>query len=134
MSDQQTLTSEAKQQAASIDQASLGGGAQFVAYLSIGTPQYVTSWEITLQQGEWTGILSSDDPPPRVLKTNGLSGLFNVTVWAEGPSLPGQDLQPFTWSKPNIGCNANCSSMIGIKASPDGNSANYWTTWDAVCG
>ena len=133
MADQVALAAEAARQVEAISPSALGGGAQFVAYLSIGTPKYVTSWKITLTQGEWTGTLSSSDPLPHVLKTNGMSGVFDVTVFAEGPSLPSGNLQPFSWSKPNIGCNANCSSMIGIAAGVDGTTASYWTTWDAVC-
>lgn len=36
-------------------------------------------------------------------------------------------------SKPDIGCNTNCASMVGIVATENGSDANYWTTWDAFC-
>ena len=113
----------------------LGDGAQFWAYISPSndTEKYVTEWEVKLEQvdGNWTGTISSDDPT-KTLQTPGLSGEFNVTVTASGPNFKEKKLEVKD-SPPNIGCNANCASMVGIVATPDGNDATYWTTWDAFC-
>jgi hypothetical protein len=115
----------------------LGGGAQFWAYISPAnnTAQVVTKWSVKLEQegGNWTGTITSDAPYTN-LHTPNLSGLFRVTVTASGPNLPETQLTPQSGSNANIGCNSNCASMVGIVATPDGKSANYWTTWDAFCG
>jgi hypothetical protein len=112
----------------------LGGGAQFWAYVSPQnhTANWVPNWTVTIQQGSWIDTITSADPQ-RVLQTPGLSGLFQVTVTGSGPMLPEQQLQPQSGSEPEIGCHDNCASMVGIIASPDGTSAQYWTTWDAMC-
>lgn len=113
----------------------LGNGAYFWVYLSPqnNTAELVKDWTVTLKQGDWTGSISSHDPSP-TLKTDGLSGDFDVTVaWAQPPKEVVVDLKPLPDSRPNIGCNDNCASMIGIVANEAGNDANYWTTWDAFC-
>lgn len=116
---------------------SLGSGAQFWAYVSPqnNTSQNVTQWQVTIQQqdGNWSGTITSDNPE-QMLQTPGLSGIFNVTVTASGPNMSEQQLTPQSGSNPNIGCNANCSAMVGIVSNEDGTSANYWTVWDALCG
>jgi len=114
----------------------LGGGAQFWAYISPQgeTSKYVTKWNVRIEQedGNWVGFISSDNPL-KELKTPGLSGVFKVTVTASGPKFSEKTLTPTSWSKPDVGCNSNCASMVGIVATQDGSNANYWTTWDAVC-
>ncbi len=114
----------------------LGKGAQFWAYVSPSnnTSKNVTKWEVILQQtdGNWTGKITSDNPEQQ-LQTPGLSGIFKVTVNASGPKFAWKKLTPASYSKPDIGCNSNCSSMIGIVSNEDGTDANYWTTWDAIC-
>lgn len=114
----------------------LGGGAKFWAYVSPqnNTSDYVTKWtvEISQQNGNWMGRISSENPEQH-LETPNLSGLFNVKVTASGPNLPETTLKNVDWSPANIGCNSNCSSMVGIIATEDGTGANYWTTWDAIC-
>jgi hypothetical protein len=114
----------------------LGGGAQFWGYLSgmYETPSRVTSWEITLQQqeGNWSGTISSDNPY-EILTTPDLSGVFSVKVTASGPEFGPTELSPLPDTEPDIGCNSNCRSMVGIVANPDADGANYWTVWDAVC-
>lgn len=116
--------------------AQLGGGAQFWAYVSgqNETPRRVTSWEVRLEQegGNWVGTITSENPH-EILRTPGLSGLFSVQVTASGPEFGKTDLTPLPDSKPNIGCNSNCASFVGIVASPDAIGANYWTVWDAIC-
>ena len=115
--------------------AELGGGARFWTYISPqnDTAKLVTWWQVTLTQGNWTGEMSSGTS--QFLDTPGLSGEFDVVVEAiVGPNQERQRLEPQDGSKPNIGCNDNCASMIGIVADPDNPSrAYYWTTWDAIC-
>jgi hypothetical protein len=112
----------------------LGDGAQFWAYVSPSneTPKNVTAWKVTISSGDWSDTISSDNPQQQ-LKTPDLSGEFDVTVMAEGPSFDWQELTPQAGSSANIGCNSNCASMVGIVATEDGKGANYWTTWDAMC-
>ena len=115
-------------------ESDLGGGAYFWVYISPqgDTKDVVKDWTVTLTQGNWTGSISSDDPSP-TLQTDGMSGEFDVRVeWRQPPNELVIDLQPCPDSKPNIGCNENCASMIGIVAQSQ-DSACYWTTWDAVC-
>lgn len=115
-------------------QGSLGGGAQFWAYISPqnDTARLVSHWEVRLQQGNWADSITSDNPH-KILQTPELSGLFDVVVIASVAGLAPRRLTPQAGSKPNIGCNSNCAAMVGIVATPDGVNANYWTTWDAVC-
>ncbi len=117
-------------------EGSLGGGAQFWAYISPqnNTEENVTKWEVRLEQqdGNWTGVITSANPQ-QILQTPNLSGLFNVAVIASGPKFGSKRLTPQSGSKPNIGCNSNCAAMVGIVSNPDGTDANYWTVWDAFC-
>lgn len=117
-------------------QNSLGGGAQFWAYVSPqnNTSQNVTWWQVRLQQtgGNWAGTITSDNPQ-QILQTPELSGTFDVAVIASGPGFSQKRLTPQSGSKPNIGCNSNCAAMVGIVSNADGTDANYWTTWDAIC-
>lgn len=133
MSDNPNNISEIREK---IDAGSLtlGDGAKFWAYISPqnDTAEYVTQWTVELSQGSWSGTISSDDPEP-TLDTPGLSGEFNVTVTASGPNMSEKQLSPQSGSTANIGCNANCSAMVGIVATPGGDDANYWTVWDAIC-
>lgn len=117
-------------------EASLGGGAQFWAYISPqnDTSKNVTKWSVTLQQqdGNWSGTITSENPQ-QILKTPGLSGVFNVKVTASGPNMKEKELTPQQGSKPDVGCNDNCAAMVGIVSNADGTDANYWTVWDAIC-
>jgi hypothetical protein len=116
-------------------EVTLGNGAQFWAYISPqnDTAKYVHDWTVTFSQGGWTGSISSNDSSP-TLQTPGLSGVFNVKVTAKvGAVLQPRTLEPQEGSNPDIGCNSNCASMVGIVATPGGANANYWTTWDAIC-
>jgi len=110
-------------------------GAKFVAYVSPQnqTAQRVTKWEIHIQArgGSWQGTMSSGGSMS--LQTPKLSGIFNVRVIASGPNMPEKQLSPKPDSRADIGCNNNCTGIIGIIASPDGKDAHYWTVWDAVC-
>jgi hypothetical protein len=111
-------------------------GARFWAYISPQnhTEAVVTKWAVTVQQvdGNWQGTITSDEPQ-QILKTPDLSGVFNVIVMASGPNMPWQKLTPQPDSKAQIGCNSNCTAMVGIIARPGGTGANYWTVWDALC-
>lgn len=107
-------------------------GAQFWAYLSPSndTDKVVTDFTIVLTQGSWSHTLT---PAQQTLQTEGLSGLFEVRVsasFAGGDAIP---LGPGPEYEPNVVCNADCSSMIGIVANLDGKSGYYWTTWNAIC-
>src|ERR671938_657930 len=112
----------------------LGDGARFWAYISPSnnTAECLTSWAVTVSQGNWSGTITSNDPQ-QPLQTPNLSGIFDVNVEASGRGFEWKQLTPTSYSKPNIGCNSNCAAMIGIVADPDCTDANYWTTWDAVC-
>lgn len=115
----------------------LAKGAYFWVYISPQneTAKYVHDWKVTFEQvgGNWTGTITSQDASPS-LQTPNLSGLFNLKVTAKvGAVLQPRTLNPQSGSKPNIGCNANCASMVGIVAVPGGANAEYWTTWDAFC-
>lgn len=118
----------------------LGNGAQFWVYLSPqnDTSKMITTWKVTFSQGNWSGTISSDNPTQQ-LQTPNLSGIFDIKVellsgstggWREIPAQDG--------SRNQIGCNSNCSSMVGIVADstnpPIGAiNAHFWTTWDALC-
>ena len=114
----------------------LGKGAQFWAYVSPQheTSKYVTKWQVRIEQtdGNWAGIIDSDNPE-KILQTPELSGIFKVTVRASGPEFEEKELSAKPGSKPDIGCNSNCTAMVGIVATEGGADANYWTTWDAIC-
>ncbi|HYI48641.1 MAG TPA: hypothetical protein VEX35_09265 [Allosphingosinicella sp.] len=110
----------------------LGGGAQFYGYISPvnETASKVTKWSITVSQGDWSGEITSVGTP---LKTDNLSGIFQLVVMGSGPDMPWQQLKPQPTSSTDIGCNPTCYSMISIVADEDGSSATYVTTWDAAC-
>jgi hypothetical protein len=95
-------------------------GARFWAYISPDndTENNVTEWSVTVQQtnGDWIGTITSENPT-QILQTPGLSGIFKVIVVASGSKLAKQELTPADYSKPDIGCNSNCVSMIGIVSS-----------------
>jgi hypothetical protein len=113
----------------------LGGGAQFWVYISPqnNTAEVVKDWTVELSQGDWSGTITSDMNPPS-LKTDGLSGEFDVRViWSQPPKEIVIELEPGPGCQPNIGCNENCASMITIVANEQGNGATYCTTWDAFC-
>ena len=111
-----------------------GNGAQFWAYISPQheTSHHVTKWLVVIEQGDWAGFIDSDNPE-KILHTPNLSGIFKLTIIASGPHFSEKKLAPMSGSKPDIGCNTNCSSMVGIVATENGSDANYWTTWDAFC-
>ena len=116
----------------------LGDGARFWAYISpmYDTAANVTEWSVTItqQDGNWTGTITSADPYAQ-LQTPHLSGMFNVTVTGSGPNMPEKTLGPQEGSSSHIGCNSNCASMVGIVSTDEsGTDAEYWTTWDAICG
>jgi hypothetical protein len=112
----------------------VGNGAVFWAYISPqnDTAKAVTKWSVTISQGNWSGQITSANPQQQ-LQTPRLSGTFTVAVTGSGPNMPEQKLTPQQGSNPDIGCNSNCASMVGIVATPDRKSANYWTVWDAFC-
>lgn len=113
----------------------VGNGAKFWAYISPSnnTAKVITKWSVTIQQrdGNWIGRITSETPDV-VLQTPGLSGVFNVLVVGGGAHVPQHQLL-VSGSPPDIGCNSNCASMVGIVANPEGTDASYWTTWDAYC-
>lgn len=115
-------------------QLSTAAGAVFWAYISPqnNTGQVVTDWSVTISQGPWSGSITSADPQQQ-LQTPGLSGIFQVVVTGAGPSMPPQQLSPQSGSKADLGCNNNCAAMVGIVANSQGDSASYWTVWDAFC-
>lgn len=115
-------------------QLSNPAGASFWAYISPqnNTAAVVTQWSVTISQGSWNGTISSANPTEQ-LQTPGLSGIFSVEVTGSGPNMPKQQIQVQAGSNPDVGCNANCASMVGIVANIAGDSAQYWTTWDAFC-
>ncbi|AEA44412.1 hypothetical protein [Fluviicola taffensis] len=118
----------------------LGNGAQFWVYLSPqnDTAKMITTWKVTFSQGNWSDSISSEDPTKQI-QTPNLSGIFDIQVellsgstgtWRAIPAQQGSTNQ--------IGCNSNCSSMVGIVAdstnpAPGAINAQFWTTWDALC-
>ena len=109
-------------------------GAQFWVHISPqhGTEQRFQEWSVTFRLGDWTGIISSDNPQ-EILQTPGLSGIFDVTVSVSGPATPTATLTPLPDSRPQIGCNGNCAAMVGIIAGAGEAESHYWTVWDALC-
>lgn len=118
----------------------LGNGAKFWAYLSPQneTSKMIRNWKVTISQGNWSDSITSEDPTKQI-QTNQLSGIFNVSVQVlSGSTGIWQELDPVSGSTNQIGCNSNCSSMVGIVADstnpPIGSiNAKFWTTWDALC-
>lgn len=111
-----------------------GNGAQFWVYISPQnkTSDFVTKWLVVIEQGDWAGVIDSENPTKKLQAPN-LSGIFKVTVIASGPKFGEKKIAPCSGSSLEIGCNSNCASMVGIVATEDGSDANYWTTWDAFC-
>ncbi|MEE9407889.1 MAG: hypothetical protein V3V28_07425 [Polaribacter sp.] len=119
----------------------LGGGAQFWVYLSPqnNTANVVKGWSVKFSQGSWSDSITSENPTKQI-KTNGLSGIFDIEVTELNNStnppmrvnIPAQ-----AGSVNEIGCNSNCSSFVGIIADEKpllgGANAKFWTTWDALC-
>jgi hypothetical protein len=107
----------------------LGGGAQFVLYVSSAVKEAKPKavFRAHLSQGDWSGTVSSDQNPP-ILKTNGMSGVFQLKVDYSEP--PAEFIAPIEGPS-EIGCNENCFSMIEIDI--DGEKLFYETTWDAGC-
>lgn len=118
----------------------LGNGARFWVYLSPqnDTAKQIQQWRVTFSQGNWSDVISSDDPAHQI-QTPKLSGTFDIKVellsgstgtWRQIPAQQG--------SNNEIGCNINCASMVGIVAdstmpAPGAINAHFWTTWDALC-
>jgi len=119
----------------------LGGGAQFWVYLSPqnDTAKTVKNWSVTFSQGNWSDSITSKNPTKKI-RTPNLSGIFQIKITESDPS-PEQPLEieipPMDGGKNEIGCNANCASMVGIVADknprPGQANAKFWTIWDALC-
>lgn len=118
----------------------VGNGAQFWVYLSPqnDTSKMITKWQVTFSQGNWIGMISSENPTQQ-LQTPNLSGIFDIKVemWS-GSTNSWRQIPPQQGSTNEIGCNSNCASMVGIVADstnpPLGAiNAHFWTTWDAFC-
>lgn len=112
----------------------LGGGAQFWVYISPmhDTAEHVTEWKVTFSQGSWSGSIDSSNPQ-QMLKTDNMSGKFDLVVEASGPNFASKKISVMNGCMPNIGCNTNCASMVAIVANEAGTDAGYCTTWDAMC-
>lgn len=119
----------------------LGGGAQFWVYLSPqnNTAEVVKGWSVTLSQGNWSDTITSENPTKQI-QTPNLSGLFDIEITEMDFSTkpPRKVNIPAKAPSTNqIGCNSNCSSMVGIVADEKpllgGANAHFWTTWDALC-
>lgn len=110
----------------SLDVLELDDGAKFWGYISPqrSTEKIVTKWTIRLEHttSNWVGEITHRDPPG-LLTTPGLSGIFNVKVTVSGPRLPEQTIECEDYSRPEIGCNSNCASMVGIVATEAGDGA-----------
>ncbi len=122
------------------DQINLGGGAQFWVYLSPqnNTQEMISTWRVTFSQGDWSGVISSENPTKQI-QTPNLSGIFNVKVeLLSGSTATWREVPVQAGAKSDIGCNSNCSSMVTIVAdstspAPGAINAHYLTTWDALC-
>jgi hypothetical protein len=118
----------------------LGNGAQFWVYLSPenNTGKLIGTWRVTFTQGNWIGTISSENPTQQ-LQTPNLSGIFDIKVeLLSGSTGTWRQIPPQSGSTNEIGCNSNCSSMVGIVAdspnpAPGSINAHFWTTWDALC-
>ena len=121
-------------------QVRLGNGAQFWVYLSPqnDTSKMISTWRVTFSQGNWSEIISSEDPTKQI-QTPNLSGIFDIKVeLLSGSTGTWRQIPPKQGSNNEIGCNSNCASMVGIVADsinpPIGAiNAHFWTTWDAMC-
>lgn len=111
-------------------------GAQFFVYLSPEheTEKYVTQWKVVIEakDNNWSGTITSENPH-KTLQTPQLSGTFDVRIEAEGPHFEKKRLEVLSGCNADIGCNANCASMVLILATKNGHDAHYCTTWDAIC-
>ena len=125
----------------SSNELKLGGGAQFWVYLSPqnNTANVVKGWSVTLSQGNWSDSITSENPTKQI-QTPNLSGLFDIKITeTDGSTNPPRivDIPAQAPSTNQIGCNSNCSSMVGIIADEKpllgGPNAHFWTTWDALC-
>lgn len=107
----------------------LGGGAQFVLYVSsaVSEAKPKAVFRAHLSQGDWSGTVSSDQEPP-ILKTDGMSGIFQLSVDYSEP--PAEFIAPLEGPS-ELGCNDNCFSMV--KIGIEGDKLSYTTTWDAAC-
>ena len=118
----------------------LGNGAQFWVYLSPvnDTALMIQKWRVTFSQGNWKDMISSEDPTKHI-QTPNLSGIFDLSVEVlSGSTGTWVPVPPQEGSNHTIGCNANCSSMVGIVADSmfpvvGSVNAHFWTTWDALC-
>lgn len=118
----------------------LGNGAQFWVYLSPdnNTAKMIGTWRVTFSQGNWIGTISSENPTQQ-LQTPNLSGIFEIKVeLLSGSTGTWRQIPPQQGSTNEIGCNSNCSSMVGIVAdstnpAPGAINAHFWATWDALC-
>lgn len=119
----------------------LGNGASFWVYISPqnNTDEAVKEWSVTLSQGNWSGTIDSNNPTKQ-LQTPNLSGVFTIEIsQTDFSTNPPRKvaIPPMEGSKNEIGCNANCASMVGIVANKEaklgGSNAKFWTTWDALC-
>lgn len=119
----------------------LGNGAQFWVYLSPqnNTANVVKGWSVTFSQGNWSDSITSENPTKQI-QTPNLSGNFDIKITEKDFSTnpPREvDIPAQAPSRNVIGCNSNCSSMVGIVADEKpllgGSNAQFWTTWDALC-
>lgn len=121
-------------------QLNLGGGAQFWVYISPqhDTAKMITKWEVKFSQNNWSDSITSENPTKQI-KTNGLSGIFQISVKVlSGSTGMWQEIPPVPGSSNEIGCNSNCASFVGIVADsttppPGSINSKFWTTWDAIC-
>jgi hypothetical protein len=132
MKERESAAAELPRQIGS-DAFSPGNGAMFFPYISPAndTATWVTRWVILVQQGNWMGLLTSNNP--QALASKGLSGIFQVTVLASGPNLPWSLLVPQDGSTAEIGVGLTCVGIVGVVAAPNRNTAQFWTVRDAVC-
>ncbi|MGN6815189.1 MAG: hypothetical protein ACTHK3_03780 [Solirubrobacterales bacterium] len=107
----------------------LGGGAQFVMYVSeaVSEAKPKAVFRAHLRQGDWSGTVSSDQNPP-ILKTDGMSGIFQLKVDYSEP--PAEFIAELIGPS-ELGCNENCFSMVKIDIEDGKLSCS--TTWDAAC-
>lgn len=120
-----------------ICESGLGEGAQFWVNLpeENGAAEKIVEWQVVFRHHyeNWSGAISSESPR-KILQTPNLGGIFHVKVLARlADEAEMTEIEPQTGSNRNIGCNSNCAAMIGITLTADGENAEYWTVWDAIC-